>query len=272
MSARHKATPHGDDDIPTRATLIHRLSSGNDEEAWEQFYQIYQGVIMGMARRWGLGETAGCDVMQDVMLSVSKVAGGFSYDKEQRVFLAKAQEDSAKARGGFRQWLFTVVKRAIWKQRYDSRHRREISFCDMSEEGDWAGNIPAAGPTPDEALNEKSENDYALALLEQAIRFLPACTRRSHPRKVAIFLALKQPHVFDNILKSPEPPLPAGHVNEIRTLGKLPKDADGLISKQSIMNHYSISSNHLDQEVKAIKDKLKEIFSDLRNGRDPRGK
>jgi hypothetical protein len=85
-------------------------------------------------------------------------------------------------------------------------------------------------------------------------------------------LALKQPHVFDSIAHMDSDPLPPGHMSEIRALHQLKEDQRGELTKQMIMTHYSISSNHVDQEVKAIKLKLAAIFADLRSGRDPREK
>lgn len=269
------------DEIRTRPTLLGKLSSGSNEDAWVRFYEMYQGVILGMARRWGLPESTSWDVLQEVMLAVNRISHSFSYDAEKRVFLANtanAAPDEPARRGGFRQWLFTVVKRAIWKHRYGSRRERELSFSDLASFQDEKGlreyydRTPSPDPSPDEITEEKAESDYRLSLLENAIRLLPECTKRSHPRKTAIFLALKQPHVFDSIAQMDSNPLPPGHMSEIRALHQLKESHRGELTKQLIMTHYSISSNHVDQEVKAIKLKLASIFADLRSGRDPREK
>jgi DNA-directed RNA polymerase specialized sigma24 family protein len=269
------------DEIRTRPTLLGKLSSGGNEDAWVRFYEMYQGVILGMARRWGLPEASAWDVLQEVMLAVNRISHSFSYDSERRVFLAgTANADASEPgkRGGFRQWLFTVVKRTIWKHRYGARRERELSFSDLAgcqdEKGlrEYYERTPTPDPSPDAITEEKAESDYRLSLLENAIRLLPECTKRSHPRKTAIFLALKQPHVFDSIADMESDSLPPGHMAEIRALHQLKANHRGELTKQMIMTHYSISSNHVDQEVKAIKLKLAAIFTDLRSGRDPREK
>lgn len=269
------------DEIRTRPTLLGKLSSDSNEDAWVRFYEMYQGVILSMARRWGLPETTAWDVLQEVMLAVNRISHSFSYDSEKRVFLANtagAAVDEPVKRGGFRQWLFTVVKRTIWKHRYGTRRERELSFSDLSGSHDEKGlreyydRTPSPDPSPDAITEEKAESDYRLSLLESAIRLLPECTKRSHPRKTAIFLALKQPHVFDSIAQTHSDLLPSGHMSEIRALYQLKANHHGELTKPVIMTHYSISSNHVDQEVKAIKLKLAAIFTDLRSGRDPREK
>jgi DNA-directed RNA polymerase specialized sigma24 family protein len=277
MHSSHKKTPL-DDDIRTRATLLGRLGSESDNDAWLRFYEMYQGVILSMARKWGLSEATSWDVLQDVMLAVDRVSKSFSYDRENGVFIANAAvagTEPSKSRGGFRQWLFTVIKRAIWKHCYNPKRKREVLFSDMvghdgDKDRDFMEKLASDGVAPDDALKEKSEDDYAMALFEQAIRLLPECTKKAHPRKIAIFLALKLPEVFATVLEATLPPLPPPHMAEMRALNSLPRDASGLITKAVILKHYNILSNHLDQEVKAVKTKLAAIYTDLRSGRDPR--
>jgi DNA-directed RNA polymerase specialized sigma24 family protein len=277
MHNSHKKDPLADE-VRTRATLLSRLGSESDNDAWLRFYEMYQGVILGMARKWGLSEAASWDVLQEVMLAVNRISKSFSYDRENGVFIANAKEAGAepsKERGGFRQWLFTVIKRAIWRHCYNPKRKREVLFSDMAghdgDKGrDFIDKLSFDAMAPDTALEEKSEDDYAMALFEQSVRLLPECTKRAHPRKVAIFLALKQPHVFATIVEATSPPLPPPHMAEIKALNDLPRDSSGLITKAEIMKHYNILSNHLDQEVKAVKTKLAAIYTDLRSGRDPR--
>ncbi|MFZ4594872.1 MAG: RNA polymerase sigma factor [Verrucomicrobiaceae bacterium] len=277
MHSSHKKDPQADE-VRTRATLLGRLGSESDNDAWLRFYEMYKGVILGMARKLGLSEATSWDVLQEVMLAVNRVSKSFSYDRENGVFIANAAEagtEPSKARGGFRQWLFTVIKRAIWKHRYNPKRKREVLFSDMvghdgDKDRDFIDKLSFDAEAPDAALEKKSEDDYSMALFEQAICLLPECTKKAHPRKIAIFLALKQPHVFATIVEATSPPLPPPHMAEMKALNSLPRDASGLITKAVILKHYNILSNHLDQEVKAVKTKLAAIYTDLRSGRDPR--
>ncbi len=264
------------DHLQTSITLLSQLAS-NQTDAWHQFYQIYQGVILGVARRMGLDESSATDVLQEVMIDFSKISHQFNYDATQRVFIANPEADRKKPRGaaplgGFRQWLFMVVKRKVWKHQ---RKRRDITFTELAGDGESKAaqrhlQLVDPEPTPDLKLEAKSQHNYAMALLEEAIRLLPDCTKRSHPRKLVIFLALKQPHVFA-VLPQKLHLLPQAYQKEVRALHELraPHGVSAL-TKEMIMQHYQMSANHVDQEVKAIKAKLASIVSDLASGKDPR--
>ncbi|WP_395752133.1 RNA polymerase sigma factor [Prosthecobacter sp.] len=278
MPHSNKKNPQADS-LLTRATLINGLG-GADDKIWLDFYKLYEGVIRGMARKWNLGEEASWDVVQDVMLQINRVSKSFLYDRDKRVFIANAEESAAaiaegREFGGFRQWLFTVIKRAIWKRYNAPRRKREVLFSDMADhDADQAqaymDSLTVEHETPDALLEKKSQDAYSLSLFEQAIRLLPSCTKKAHPRKIAIFLALKQPHVFAAILEAPTAPLPPAHMTEMKALNRLPRDESGVITKSAILKHYDILSNHLDQEVRAVKKKLASIYTDLQSGRDPR--
>ncbi|RBP41230.1 hypothetical protein DES53_10761 [Roseimicrobium gellanilyticum] len=266
------------DEIRTRPTLLSRLRTNTDDKAWLRFYEMYEGVILSMSRMWGLSEATSRDVLQEVMLAVNRMSKTFTYDRENRVFIANPDGldgTKGKKHGGFRQWLFVVTKRAIWKHRYNAQREREVLFSDLSNDSadggrDLIEQIKDDDASPDTIVDEESERNYTMALFEQAIRLLPQCTKRSHPRKLALFLALKLPQVFETTLASSSSPLPAEHMMEIKALARLPRDGAGCLTKPAIMTHYKMSSNHVDKEVKFIKDKLAEIFADLRAGRDPR--
>ncbi len=278
MPHPNKKAPQADSPL-TRATLINGLG-GADDKIWVDFYKLYEGVIRGMARKWNLGEEASWDVVQDVMLQINRASKSFLYDREKRVFIANAAEAasaaaSGKEFGGFRQWLFTVIKRAIWKRYNHPRRKREVLFADMADrDADQAqayvDSLVFEDEAPDALLEKKSEDAYSLSLFEQAIRLLPSCTKKAHPRKIAIFLALKQPHVFAAILEAPTAQLPPTHMTEMKALNSLPRDESGILTKAAILKHYDILSNHLDQEVRAVKKKLVSIYTDLQSGRDPR--
>lgn len=265
-----------DEALRTRVTLLSKLRDGSDEQAWARFYGTYKNVVMAMARGWGLSEHSAEDVLQDVMMAVSRSSHLFVYDAEQRRFTTGGfpAKDGA-TQGGFRQWFFTVVKRAIWKRAYPAYKKHEINASDLVTHGDeqsWQKfyeQEPATGERPDDQVDAKSQKTYQVALLEQAIRLLPRCTRRSHPRKLAIFLALKQPHVFDSILRLPIPPLPPAHMAECRALARIKVERGGTITKQEIIQHYAMTGDHVDHEVAAIKKVLITIFVDLRSGHEP---
>jgi RNA polymerase sigma-70 factor (ECF subfamily) len=82
----------------THASLLARLSGNADKAAWVEFHERYADLIRGFARRRGV-QPADCDdILQDVMMSLTKSMPGFAYDP---------------AKGKFRSYLKTVVIHAI---------------------------------------------------------------------------------------------------------------------------------------------------------------
>jgi RNA polymerase sigma-70 factor (ECF subfamily) len=93
---------------PTRASLLLRLRDPRDEAAWEEFVRLYAPLVYGYARRQGLQDADAADLTQDVLRAVAGAVGRLEYDP---------------ARGSFRNWLFTVVRRKLSNWRRDRKHR-----------------------------------------------------------------------------------------------------------------------------------------------------
>jgi RNA polymerase sigma-70 factor (ECF subfamily) len=83
---------------PTRASLLLRLGDPRDGEAWRQFVDLYAPLVYGYARKQGLQDADAADLTQEVLRAVAGAMGRLEYDP---------------ARGAFRNWLFTVVRRKL---------------------------------------------------------------------------------------------------------------------------------------------------------------
>jgi len=78
----------------TRASLLLRLCDKEDHEAWIEFVTLYEPVVYHLLRQHGLQDADARDVMQELLLTVSR-----SIDRW----------DPQKQRGSFRGWLRRVA-------------------------------------------------------------------------------------------------------------------------------------------------------------------
>ncbi len=86
-------------EIPnTRDSLLVRVQSASDQDAWDEFVAIYRPVIYRLARRRGMQDADAQDVVQRVLFSVSKAIGRWE------------KHDPAIR---FRNWLQRVARNAI---------------------------------------------------------------------------------------------------------------------------------------------------------------
>ena len=86
-------------DFPTtRPSLLVRIRSRDDQNAWAEFVEIYAPLIHAYSRRRGLQEADAANLTQDVLGSVVKSAERFEYDP---------------SRGRFRSWLLTVTRNRV---------------------------------------------------------------------------------------------------------------------------------------------------------------
>lgn len=114
----------------THFTLLARLSAGGDAAAWLEFCDRYEELIRGFARRRGLTPSEWDDVVQDVMLALTKAMPGFAYDP---------------AKGKFRSYLKTITMHAIsrkWRQNHAetrllSKEGASTGASDVEAESVW---------------------------------------------------------------------------------------------------------------------------------------
>src|SRR5438045_5366263 len=93
---------------PTRPSLLLRLRDARDGVAWSEFVEVYAPLVYGYARRQGLQDADAADVCQEVLGGVAGSVGRLEYDP---------------ARGAFRNWLFTVVRRKLANWRASAARR-----------------------------------------------------------------------------------------------------------------------------------------------------
>lgn len=81
-------------DFLTRVTLLQRVRSQHDQQAWEEFVRYYRDYVHNIARRMGLNHHDAEEVVQTVMLKCWQKLPEFEYDSN---------------RGRFRGWLCTIA-------------------------------------------------------------------------------------------------------------------------------------------------------------------
>jgi RNA polymerase sigma-70 factor (ECF subfamily) len=92
--------------LTTHTTLLARLAVREDTRAWPEFCARYGELIRSFARMQGL-QPADCDdVLQNVLIGLSKAMPDFTYDP---------------SKGKFRNYLKTFVMRAIYRRFREKR-------------------------------------------------------------------------------------------------------------------------------------------------------
>lgn len=168
----------------THATLLERLSNSSDATAWQEFHARYGELIHRFARGRGLQVSDCDDILQDVLLSLSKSLPGFRYDP---------------SKGKFRSYLKTMVLHAISKR---MRQNRPGASLENVEDA-----VPSANSDPSaEALWEMEWRQHhvrnALKIVETEFRATDLeafrrCALQDHePARVAKELGISVDSVY----------------------------------------------------------------------------
>ncbi|TWU57994.1 RNA polymerase sigma factor [Rubripirellula reticaptiva] len=93
----------------TRPSLLVRLKDTRDHEAWTDFHAVYEPVIYAMCRRRGLQDADAREIVQEVLMAVSRSIANFTNHGD----------------GTFRGWLSRITRNATIDALRKSASRRE---------------------------------------------------------------------------------------------------------------------------------------------------
>ncbi len=83
----------------TRASLILRLQDSQDSDAWTDFVEIYEPLLLALCRKFAMQDSDAVEATQEILLRLSQVVGQWK---------SKEQEE-----GSFRGWLYRVSRNVI---------------------------------------------------------------------------------------------------------------------------------------------------------------
>lgn len=93
----------------TQSTLLDRVRDPADASAWREFYGLYAPLLYRFARARGLSRQDAEEIRDECLAVLARKLPTFDY---------------ARDRGGFKNWLWTMVVRKVIDQ---ARKRRDVS-------------------------------------------------------------------------------------------------------------------------------------------------
>jgi len=154
--------------VPTRRSLLSRLKDWDDSRSWQDFFDTYWKLIYAVARKSGLTDAEAQDVVQEVVIQVSRKIGDLKYDP---------------ARGSFRGWLLNTTRWRINDQ-FRKRQRGSHGGTDASRDTRRTSvmeRVPDPAGSELGALWEKEWQENLMAAAMARVR------RRCNPKHYQIF-------------------------------------------------------------------------------------
>jgi RNA polymerase sigma-70 factor (ECF subfamily) len=143
-----------EDSLATRWSLVGRIKNTQDDKSWNEFHDLYRGLILGVAKKAGLQDAEALDVLQETMTAVSKNIGGFEANPE---------------RGSFRAWLLQMAR---WRIMDQLKKRLPISVVG-SRSDNATETTPAVERVPDPRevdLERLCDAEWKEQLMNQALK------------------------------------------------------------------------------------------------------
>lgn len=137
----------------TRQTLLQRLKTPGNNDAWTEFFELYKESIIGWAIKFGCSPAKADDVFQETMVCLLRKMSSFEYDPAKR----------------FRSYLKTIVKGRCYDLfRKESRYIAASS--DNNENEQLNSTFDLLSPEKTESISLENDNIWLSSLIQQALR------------------------------------------------------------------------------------------------------
>lgn len=163
--------------LKTRHTLLARLKNWDDNESWEEFFDIYWGLIYNTALKMGLTEPEAEEAVQETMISVAKKIKEFQCDP---------------AAGSFKAWLLKLTRwriQDILRKRQppaEPLHKKDTSTNHIS--------LEETIPSPDGHEIEKIwDAEWEETLLDAALKKVKKTVSPQQFQIFHLYVVKKQP-------------------------------------------------------------------------------
>lgn len=184
----------------TPVSLLQRVSSQSDQDAWVRFVQLYSPLIFNWARRSGLQPADSADLTQDVFATLFQKLPYLAYDQ----------------RKSFRGWLRTVTLNHMRDR------RRRVATRPLPGDN---GQLPDLAD--DDEVSALAEDEYRQHLVGRALKIMQADFQPATWQAFWQHGVLGRPAV--EVAADLGVTVAAVYCSKLRVLGRLRQELHGLL-------------------------------------------
>ena len=138
----------------TRPSLLLSVRNADDSDSWQEFYQLYSGLVRSFAYRNGLTETEVEDVVQETFIAVSKAMPEFRYNP---------------SIGSFRSWMLHTTHWRIQDQ-FQKRRKQQKLRSTTAEDSTRPTNVEQLTDSSFEELQAVWDREWEQNLLSAVLQ------------------------------------------------------------------------------------------------------
>jgi RNA polymerase sigma factor (sigma-70 family) len=152
--------------LPTRHSLLGRIKDLGDDASWRDFFDTYWELIYNLARKSGLTDAESQDVVQEVVIAVSRNIADFRTGREH---------------GSFKAWLlqqtrWRIADQFVKRDKFarspepDPGGHSRTSSADDQTRTSTVNQVPDPAATEPEAAWDKEWEKHILAVASERIK------------------------------------------------------------------------------------------------------